>query len=64
MDCRYCCLYCNIASAERSLSDIFLTTDDRLVKKAQKNSQLINVNISNPMQWLAEVIQIEENNND
>lgn len=30
----------HIASAERSQADVFLTTDDRLFKKAQKNSQL------------------------
>jgi predicted nucleic acid-binding protein len=54
----------HIASAERSQADIFLTTDDRLIKKALKNSQSINVNINNPVQWLAEVTQIEENNDD
>ncbi len=54
----------HIASAERSQADIFLTTDDRLIKKAQKNSQSITVNINNPMQWLAQVTQIEENNDD
>ncbi len=54
----------HIASAERSQADIFLTTDDRLLKKAQRNPQLINVKINNPMQWLVEVIQIEEQNND
>ncbi len=54
----------HIASAERSQADIFLTTDDRLIKKAQKNFQLITVNINNPVQWLAEVTQIEENNDD
>ncbi len=54
----------HIVSAERSQADIFLTTDDRLVKKGQKNLQLIKVNINNPVQWLAQVIQIEENNYD
>ncbi len=54
----------HIASAERSQADIFLTTDDRLLKKAQKNPQFINVKINNPVQWLVEVLQVEENNND
>ncbi|MBD2505736.1 PIN domain-containing protein [Nostoc sp. ATCC 53789] len=54
----------HIASAERSKADVFLTTDDRLFKKAQKNSQLINVLINNPVQWLAEVIQVEESNDE
>ncbi|MEH1816961.1 MAG: PIN domain-containing protein [Nostoc sp.] len=54
----------HIASAERSQADVFLTTDDRLFKKAQKNSQLINILINNPVQWLAEVIQAEESNDE
>lgn len=52
----------HIASAERSQADIFLTTDDRLIKKAQKNYQLINIKISNPLQWLAELTQKEQSN--
>ncbi|MBD2518313.1 PIN domain-containing protein [Nostoc sp. FACHB-973] len=54
----------HIASAERSQADVFLTTDDRLFKKAQKSSQLINVKINNPIQWLTEVIQAEESNDE
>jgi uncharacterized protein with PIN domain len=54
----------HIASAERSQADIFLTTDDRLFRKAQKNYQLINVKINNPVQWLAEVVQAEESNDE
>ena len=54
----------HIASAERSHADVFLTTDDRLFKKAQTNSQLINVKINNPVQWLTEVIQAEESNDE
>ena len=54
----------HIASAERSQADAFLTTDDRLLKKAQKNYQLINVKINNPVQWLASVIQAEESNDE
>ncbi|MBK1988984.1 PIN domain-containing protein [Sphaerospermopsis aphanizomenoides BCCUSP55] len=54
----------HIASAERSQADVFLTTDDRLLKKAQTNSPLINVKINNPVQWLTEVIQTEESNDE
>ncbi len=54
----------HIASAERSQADVLLTTDDRLFKKAQKNSQLINILINNPVQWLASVIQTEESNDE
>lgn len=52
----------HIASAEISNADIFLTTDDRLFKKAKTNYKLIFVKINNPGTWLAEVIQSEENN--
>ena len=53
----------HIASAERSQADIFLTTDDRLIKKAQKNTQLIYVEIDNPVQWLIKSTQAEDNAN-
>lgn len=46
----------HLASAEKSQADIFLTTDDRLLKKALKCSQLLNINVNNPVQWLLEVI--------
>lgn len=52
----------HIASAEISNADIFLTTDDRLLKKANKNHQLIFVKSNNPVNWLAEVMQVEEKN--
>ena len=54
----------HIASAEKSQADVFLTTDGRLLKKAQKNAQLINVKINNPVQWLASIIQAEESNDE
>jgi predicted nucleic acid-binding protein len=54
----------HIASAEKSQADVFLTTDDRLLKKFQKNSQLISVKINNPVQWLAFIIQGEESNDE
>jgi predicted nucleic acid-binding protein len=50
----------HIASAERGNADIFLTTDDRLHRRAQRNADLIQVRISNPAQWLIELTQ--ENN--
>ncbi|MBD1855478.1 MULTISPECIES: PIN domain-containing protein [Leptolyngbya] len=52
----------HIASAERSSADIFLTTDDRLIRRAQNNASLINVKISNPVQWVIEITQDEDSN--
>ncbi|MCT7982364.1 PIN domain-containing protein [Laspinema sp. A4] len=45
----------HLASAERTRADIFLSTDDRLIKKAKRNIQLIHVPIDNPVQWLLNV---------
>jgi len=46
----------HVASAERASSDIFLTTDDRLIRKSQTYSQLLKVEVSNPLQWFAQII--------
>ena len=51
----------HIASAERSQANIFLTTDDRLIKKSQNNTELIHVEIDNPVQWLIKITQAEDN---
>ena len=47
----------HIASAERSRANIFLSTDDRLIKKNQKYIQLIQVPVNNPVQWLMSITQ-------
>ncbi len=46
----------HIACAERSGSDVFLTTDDSLVKKALQNEDISRVRVENPVKWLMEVI--------
>jgi len=51
----------HLASAERAKADIFLTTDDRLLKKAQNHAQLLNIKVRNPLQWLVSIMQMEEN---
>ena len=50
----------HIASAERSQSDVFLTTDDRLLRRSRQFPDQIKVKIDNPAQWLAQVMQQEE----
>lgn len=42
----------HVASAERSQCDVFLTTDDRLLRRARQNSNQLSVKIENPLQWL------------
>jgi predicted nucleic acid-binding protein len=51
-----------LASAESSQADVFLSTDDRLIKKARRYTQKIQVAVDNPAQWLSQVIQREQNN--
>jgi predicted nucleic acid-binding protein len=53
----------HIASAERGRTDVFLSTDDRLVKRAQRHAQEIQIPISNPVQWLMQFTQTEDKNN-
>lgn len=53
----------HIASSERSQSDILLTTDDRLIRKASKLADQLNVKVENPVMWLAKVSQEDPNEN-
>ncbi len=50
----------HLASAERSQADAFLTTDDRLLRRARQFPDQINVLIDNPARWLAQIMQQEE----
>lgn len=42
----------HVACAESAKIDILLTTDDRLLKKAIKYRQILQVNLDNPVTWL------------
>jgi predicted nucleic acid-binding protein len=54
----------HIASAERGRADVFLSTDDRLIKRAAKITQLLRVPVDNPVPWLIQATQIEGNGDD
>jgi predicted nucleic acid-binding protein len=54
----------HLASAERASSDIFLTTDDRLFRKSHAFAQLLQVKVNNPLQWFAQIMLIEDNNDE
>jgi predicted nucleic acid-binding protein len=41
----------HIACAEGAEADIFLTVDDRLLNRAQKNADLLHIKVANPVQW-------------
>ncbi len=44
-----------IASAEFSGVDVFLTTDDRLLKRSIRYSDKLRVKVNNPVQWFIDV---------
>jgi len=46
----------HIACAERS-ADVMLTTDDKLLKRAIRSKDRLNVKIDNPVRWLMEVFE-------
>lgn len=46
----------HVACAEEAKSDIFLTTDDNLLKKLKKNKLKIKVKVDNPLNWIIGVI--------
>lgn len=55
----------HIACAEKAQVDILLTTDDRLIKRALRYKQHIQVQIDNPVDWLMAALKSkEESQND
>ena len=55
----------HIACAEKATADVLLTTDDRLLKKANNYQELLLVKLSNPVNWLMTIFQEEgETGND
>ena len=47
----------HLACAESGRVDIFLTTDDRLLTRAQRYHERLHVRVENPETWLREVIE-------
>lgn len=45
----------HLACAESADADVFLTTDDRLLRKSMTSSELLRVRVENPLMWLREV---------
>ena len=54
----------HIASAERGRADVFLSTDDRLIKRAKRNTLLIRVPTTNPAPWLIQITDTEDSDRD
>lgn len=49
----------HIASAEAGQVDTFLTTDDRLLKRAERYGAQLTVQVDNPVNWLIRINQSE-----
>jgi predicted nucleic acid-binding protein len=46
----------HLACAEQAPVDVFLTTDDRVLRIATRHTAQLRVRIANPLDWLLEVI--------
>ncbi len=46
----------HVACAERGKADVMLSTDDKLVRLAQRNKDRILIEIANPLVWLQKVV--------
>lgn len=45
----------HLACAEGSDADIFLTTDDAILRRAERNSSRVHLSVENPHVWLSSV---------
>jgi predicted nucleic acid-binding protein len=48
----------HLACAEQATVDIFLTTDDRVLRIATRHTAQLQVRVANPLAWLLEVIEL------
>jgi len=46
----------HLACAEQAAVDVFLTTDDRVLRLATRQAEPFQVRVANPVDWLLEVI--------
>ena len=54
----------HLAFAKAGEADIFLTTDDRLLRKAKQYKKTLKIEVENPTIWLMNILQTEEDNNE
>ncbi|MGA7936327.1 MAG: PIN domain-containing protein [Kovacikia sp.] len=50
----------HLAFAQAASADIFLTTDDRLLRKAKQYPEVIAITVENPVIWLMNALQEED----
>jgi predicted nucleic acid-binding protein len=54
----------HLAFAEAGDADVFLTTDDRLLRKAKQSQNIFSVEVENPTIWLMNILQAKEENDE
>jgi predicted nucleic acid-binding protein len=54
----------HLACAENGGAKVFLTTDDKLLNRAKRNSGALKVKVENPVLWLMEVTNSEYTGNE
>ena len=54
----------HIACAEIAQVDVFLSTDDRLLRKAVQNQDILSICVQNPAVWLISTLKAEELDHD
>lgn len=47
----------HLACAERAAVDVFLTTDDRLLRRARHHAEALKVRVENPLTWLDQITE-------
>jgi predicted nucleic acid-binding protein len=47
----------HLSSAEHGKTDVFLTTDDQILKVAARKKSLFSFTVENPVKWLEEVLK-------
>jgi predicted nucleic acid-binding protein len=47
-----------VACAESGRADVFLTTDDQLVRIGRRHKGVLAVQVANPLHWLEKVLEI------
>ena len=47
----------HLASAEHAKADVFLTTDDQILKVSKRKKNVLSFTVENPVKWLEEVLK-------
>jgi len=53
----------HLSFAQHSQADVFLTTDDRLLKKAKLFDNIVTIAVENPVVWLMQILEEKSHEN-